>query len=174
MLSPARLPAWFFWVEGAASDLYVWTGGQPITWYGHTWLGMGRLFGMSTQRKPDALQHVEHNFTLSGLESDLVADLDASVRGLAGKVWMGLLDDQGQVIADPLLVTEFVQDTLTLDRGADDTMSLTLKAYEALPFLGRVKGDKYSHEAWLAARSDTGFFYNSPIALAGRAVDWRP
>lgn len=174
ILDNARLPAWMFWVEGESSDLYVWTGGQPITWDGHTWLGMGRLFSMTTQRKPDAMQHVEHSFTLSGLESALIADLDESVRGRAGKVWLAMINDAGQVIRDPLLVTEFVQDTLTFDRGADDTVSLTLKAYEALPFLGRVKGDKYSHEKWLADRSDTGFFYNSPIALSGRAVDWRP
>lgn len=157
-------------------DLYVWSGGQPITWDGQTYTGMGPLFSMSSQRKPDALQHVEFTFVLSGLETDLLSPIDESVRGRSGKVWLAMLNDEhGQIIADPLLVTEFTQDTLMFDRSADDTVSLTLKAYEALPFLGRARGDKYSHEKWLQDHDDEGFFYNSPIAAAGRmTVDWRP
>lgn len=178
---PVRRPCWLFWVEGDPTDLYVWSGGQPITWLAsdgvtqQTYTGMGPLFSMSSQRKPDALQHVEFTFVLSGLESELLSPLDESVRGRTGKVWLAMLDEQGQIIPDPLLVTEFTQDTLMFDRSADDTMSLTLKAYEALPFLGRARGDKYSHEKWLQDHDDEGFFYNSPIAAAGRmTVDWRP
>jgi hypothetical protein len=170
---PMRTPCWLFWVEGADSDLYAWTGAHPITWDGETYVGMGAMFSMGTQRKPDALQHVEHTFVLNGIEASLVAELDESVRGRRGKVWLAMLNDAGQIIPDPLLVTEFVQDTLKWDKTADDTVSLTLTAFEALPFLGRAKGDKYSHEKWLQDRDDTGFYYNSPIALAGRAVDWR-
>lgn len=163
-----------FWIEGASDDLWTWTGAHPISWDGQTYVGMGALFSMSSQRKPDALQHVEHSLVLNGLEASLVADLDESVRGRSAKIWLGMLDPYGQVIASPLLVTELEQDTLKFDRSADDVVSLTLTGFEALPFLGRAKGDKYSHEKWLQERSDEGFYYNSPIALAGRAVDWRP
>lgn len=175
LASAARQPCWLFWVEGGdAGDLYAWSGGQPITWYGQVYTGLGPLLSMSSQRKPDALQHVETTFVLSGLESELLTDLDDSVRGRTGKVWLGMLDGAGQIIRDPLLITEFTQDTLLFERSEDDTVSLTLKTYEALPFLGRARGDKYSHEKWLADRDDEGFYYNSPIALAGRGVDWRP
>jgi hypothetical protein len=174
MRGPSRTPCWLFWVEGDPDDLYLWSGGQPITWDGQTYTGMGPLFSMSSQRKPDAMQHVEFTFVLSGLEGDLLSPLDDSVRGRTGKVWLAMLNGQGQIIPDPLLVTEFTQDTLLLERAADDTMSLTLKAFEALPFLGRARGDKYSHEKWLADHDDEGFYYTSPIAASGRAVDWRP
>lgn len=171
---PVRTPCWLFWIEGESSDLYAWTGAHPITWDGQTYVGMGALFSMSSQRKPDALQHVEHTFVLNGLESEMIADLDESVRGRTGKVWLGMLNSTGQVIPDPLLVTEFVQDTLKWEKSADDVVSLTLTGFEALPFLGRARGDKYSHDSWMTEYGDTGFYFNSPIAAAGRAVDWRP
>lgn len=174
ILGPVRTPCWLFWVEATAGDLYAWSGAHTISWDGHDFVGMGSLLSMATQRKPDALQHVEMSFTLSGLEADLIADLDSSVRGLSGKVWLGMLDGAGQVIADPLLVSEMTQDTLKWDRGADDTVSVTLTCFEALPFLGRAKGDKYSHEKWLQEHGDEGFYYTAPIAASGRAVDWRP
>jgi hypothetical protein len=129
---------------------------------------------MSSQRKPDALQHVEHTFVLNGARSAPLADLDQSVRGQGRQVLLAALNDRRQIIVDPILLTEIVQDTIKFDRGADDTVSLTLTGFEALPFLGRAKGDKYSHEKWLSDHDDEGFYYTSPIALTGRAVDWRP
>lgn len=171
---PQRTLCWLFWFEGTDSDLYAWTGDHSITWDGHTYRGVGSIVGMSTQRKPDALQHVEHVFTLSGLDPSPLAALDASVRGRGGKVWLGAVNDRRQIIADPILFTEIVQDTLKWDRGADDTVTLTLTTFEALPFLGRAKGDKYSHEKWLTEYDDEGFYYTALIAQEGRYVDWRP
>lgn len=171
---PRRTMCWMFYIEGTDSDLYAWTGDHSINWDGHDYVGVGRVLSMSSQRKPDALQHVEHTFVLNALDPTPLADLDDSVRGRTGKVWLGAVNSERQIIKYPVLFTEIVQDTLTFDRGADDTVSLTLTGFEALPFLGRAKGDKYSHDKWLTVHDDEGFFYTSPIAAAGRVVDWRP
>lgn len=171
---PRRTLCWLFWFAGTTSDLRCWTGDHSITWDGQTYRGVGSISSMSTQRKPDALQHVEHTFMLNGLDPSPLAELDDSVRGRGGKVWLGALNDRRQIIADPILLTEIVQDTLKWDRGADDTVTLTLTGFEALPFLGRAKGDKYSHDKWLTERDDEGFYYTAPIARSGRYVDWRP
>lgn len=174
LAGPRRTLAWLFWFEGTSTGLYAWTGDHTIHWDGHDYLGVGRVAGMSTQRKTGAMQHIEHTFTLSGLDPTPLADLDDSVRGKRGKVWIASLNESRQIIADPILLTEIVQDTLRWEREADDTVKLTLTGFEALPFLGRVRSDKYSHEAWLTERGDTGFYFTSPIALSGRIVDWRP
>lgn len=175
LIGPRRNLCWLFWFVGTAgADLYCWTGDHKITWDGHEYFGLGRFASMSTQRKPDALQHVEHTFVLNGLDPEPLAELDQSVKGKGGKVYLGALDDQRQVVRDPILMTEIVQDTIKWDRGADDTVSLTLTGYEALPFLGRAKGDKYSHDKWLGEHDDEGMYYTAQIALAGAAVDWRP
>jgi len=172
---PRRTLCWLFWIEGTTSDLYAWTGDHTINWDGNDYRGVGGVLGLSTQRKPDALQHVEHVFTLSGLDPTPLADLDDSVRGRRGKIWLGALNDRRQIIADPILMTEIVQDTLKWDRAEDDTVTLTLTGFEALPFLGRATGDKYSHEKWLQERDDEGFYHTSKIALEGRlTIDWRP
>src|SRR5690554_4780615 len=164
ILGPVRRLCWLFWFEGSDTDLYAWTGDHKIHWNGEDYAGAGRLLSMSSQRKPDALQHVEHTFKLNGLSPSPLADLDDSVRGRGGKVWFAALNERGQIIPDPVLLTQIVQDTLKFERNEDDTVALTLTGYEALPFLGRVKGDKYSHEKWLTDFDDEGFYYTAPIA----------
>ena len=177
LIGPRRNLCWLFWFEGnvdSGGDLYAWTGDHKITWDGHEYFGVGRFASMSTQTKPDALQHVEHTFVLSALDPEPLAELDDSVRGKGGKVYLAALNERRQIIADPLLLTEIVQDTIRFDRGADDTVTLTLTGYEALPFLGRAKGDKYSHDKWVKERDDTGFYMTSLIAASGPAVSWIP
>jgi hypothetical protein len=174
IIGPTRTLAWMFVFQKASGFLRVWTGDHTITWDGEEYLGVGRVAGMSTQRKPDAMQHVEHTFTLSGLDPSPLADLDESVRGREGAVYLAALNERRQVIPSPILLTEIVQDTLKWERASDDTVTLTLAGFEALPFLGRATGDKYSHEKWLAERDDEGMYFTSPIALAGRFVEWRP
>lgn len=174
LIGPVRALAWMFRFEKSGDDFYAWTGDHPITWDGNVHFGVGRVAGMSTQRKPDALQHVEHTFTLSGLDPTPLGDIDQSVRGREGEVFLAALNERRQIISAPLLLTQIVQDVLKWERAADDTVTLTLVGFEALPFLGRATGDKYSHEKWLDEKDDEGFYFTSPIALTGRFVDWRP
>jgi hypothetical protein len=54
---------------------------------------------MSTQRKPDALQHVEHTFVLNGLDPAPLADLDQSCAGRAARSISRRSNDRRQIIA---------------------------------------------------------------------------
>jgi len=172
--SDRRTLCWLYWVEGSTADLYAWSGAHTLSFDGHDWVGVGAIVGMETVRKADALEHVQQRLSLSGLDPEIVAALDDSVRGREAKIWLAALDDGNEVIADPLLVQQLEQDTLSWERMADDRVTLSLTCFEALPFVGRAKGTKWSYEAQLEAFSgDVGFKYNAPIALTGAAVEWR-
>lgn len=174
LLGDRRLLCWLWFVDGASSDLYAWSGTHTLSYGGHNYVGVGHVAGMSTLRKNDDLEHVEQQLTLSGLDPSALTDLDSSVRGRTAKVWLAALNDDGQIIADPLLLQDLLQDTLQWERSADDTVTLRLNTFEALPFVGRATGTKWSHDGQLAAYADdVGFKYNAPIALNGPPIDWR-
>ncbi|MFA5897928.1 MAG: hypothetical protein WC829_02325 [Hyphomicrobium sp.] len=173
-LSRRRRLCWMFWVEGVTADLYAWSGVHTLSYDGHSWRGVGHVAGMETIRKNEGLEHVEQKLSLSGLDPSALTGLDQSVRGLAAKVWLGALDDENKIIDAPLLLQELVQDTLSWDRAKDDTITLSLACFEALPFVGRATGRKWSYEAQLDAyAADTGFYFNAPVSRRRGIMDWR-
>lgn len=172
--SERRTLCWLFYVQGVDTDLYAWTGMHSITWGGQVYTGVGHLFDMSTVKKTEAIQHTMQEFTLNGLDPGVLGGLELSVRGKVTHVWLAGLDAAGQVIPDPILISEMVQDTLQFTRSADDVLSLSLNCFEALPFVGRATNGKYSYENQLRLYSgDIGFRDASAIGLAGPAVEWR-
>lgn len=175
IIGKRRALCWLFYFEGDADDnLYAWSGMHPITWDGETFLGAGHAYDMSTVKKSEGIQHTTQEFKLSGLDPSVLGGLSLSVRGKLAKVWLAALNADGQVVRDPILVSELVQDTLSFTRSADDIVSLGLNCFEALPFVGRATGGKYSHERQIELYStDVGFEDIADIGLEGQAVDWR-
>jgi hypothetical protein len=173
--SARREPCWLFWFEGDASDLYAWSGMHNLAYDGETWKGAGHVLGMSTLDRGDALSFRTQQFTLRGLDPQVLAELDESVRGRAGKVWFALRNSAGQIIPDPLLVSEVVQDTIEWALEDGNTVKLTLNTYESLKHLGRATGRKWSYESQLERfPGDVGFKYLQQNAQTGLyGIDWR-
>lgn len=175
LASDRRNLAWLFWFEGLSSDLYAWSGMHDLDHDGQTWKGVGHVLGMGTIDRGDAMSFRTQTFQLRGLDPQVLAEIDESVRGRAGKVWLAALDEHNKVIRDPLLVAEVVQDTLEWKLEDGNTVSLTLNTYESLKHLGRATNRKWSHEAQLERfPGDVGFKYTQVIARTGMfGVDWR-
>lgn len=175
LCSDRRNLAYLFWFEGSGSDLYAWSGMHDLAYDGHTWKGVGHVLGMGTIDRGDALSFRTQSFQLRGLDPQVLAEIDESVRGRGGKVWLAALDDSGKVIRDPLLVAEVVQDTLEWKLEDGNTVTLTLNTFESLKHLGRATNRKWSHEAQLARfPGDVGFQYTQQIARTGLySIDWR-
>lgn len=173
LTSTRRRLVWLYWFEGDTSDLYAWTGFTNLTYDGQTWVGAGNLAGASELNRGDALAWREVQFTLPGLDPQILAELDEDVSGRGGKVWLAAINDSHQVVSDPLLVAEFTQDTLDWNLDGQ-TVSLILNAYEALPRFDRPTGRKWSYESHVERFSgDTGFYYTQKIARTGPPIDWR-
>ena len=124
LCSDRRNLAWLFWFEGLSSDLYAWSGMHDLDHDGHVWKGVGHVLGMSTIDRGDALSFRTQSFQLRGLDPQVLAEIDESVRGRAGKVWLAALDEHNKVIRDPLLVAEVVQDTLEWKLEDGNTVTL--------------------------------------------------
>lgn len=172
---PYRHLAWLAWFERDGDDLYMWSGSHHITYDGHVWYGYGYLTRIDGVQQREGTQHVETAFELSGLDPSIVADLDESVRGRSARMWLAGIGQDRQIIRDPLLISQFTQDTLSWSYGADDgSVTLRLACFDALPFVGRATKGKWSDQDQQARYpGDTGFDENTIIALQGVAVPWR-
>jgi hypothetical protein len=173
--SPNRDLCWLAWFERSTTPLYCWSGMQSIVWDGQTWLGVGHLYSVSTIDKGDALSWRQQQFSLNGLDPQVLAGMDESVQGRGAKLWLGARNSSGQIIRDPLLVAQMEQDTLQREVNVGDgTIKLTLNCFEALPRFDKPTGRKWSHESQLERFSgDTGFYYTQKIARTGQPIDWR-
>lgn len=157
------------------ADLYLWSGSYHLTHWGRTWYGYGYLTQIESIRRREGIEHVEQVFEFNGLDPSIIADLDTSVRGRPLSIWLGGLDNDRQIVRDPLLLSDsIIQDSLGWTYSLDQsTVKLRLTGHDGLPALGRIKGTKWSNESQLAEYSgDVGFKYNAPIALQGPAVTW--
>jgi hypothetical protein len=171
-----RTLCWLGWfaADGVTSDLYAWTGAHPIVWNGQTWTGAGLVAALSPIEKGETLAHRALRIRLGGLDPDLLGGLDQRVHGRAVKLWLAAVRDDGQIVPDPVLISELVQDTLSLSMEDDGTVTLELDAYEGLPRLGRATATVWSHENQLRAFAlDVGFENNSAIGQQREAVEWR-
>lgn len=172
--SPSRNLCWLAQLDTAGADLYAWSGMQPIAWGGHTFLGVGTIYSVSTVDRGDALSWRQQSFTLNGIPAEALAGLDESVKGRAAWLWLGALDNSNQIIADPLLVKVLEQDTLQREIGGDGTVKLTLNCFEALPRFDKPTGRKWSHESQIERYpGDYGLALTSRVAKSGQPIDWR-
>lgn len=101
----AKRPVIFFEMDllGGA-QVFMWSGLGSIVWNGQTWLGVGNLGAVANivESTDTIAQGVQ--VSLSGVPSALIADALAQVqRGLAGKLYLGFMDANGNIVVDPVL-----------------------------------------------------------------------
>lgn len=76
-------PAFFVSIQFATTTVYLWTGSAAsiganpdgsISWFGHTWIGLGSLLGISDIESASTVEARGIVVTLSGLDATLLAD----------------------------------------------------------------------------------------------------
>ncbi len=117
-----------------------------ITWGGNTWLGRGKLFGISHITENTEISARGFVVSLSGLKPAVVALLHNNQQmGLRGRIYIGFLNGAGVLVGDPYLIDEGRQDIPSIQfDGAIGTASV---AYESLlRDLERPRSRRYTHE----------------------------
>lgn len=118
-------PAAFVEIDSLAGDLFIWSGLGEVTWNSQTWQGAGFLLGISPITEQTALQASGVELSLSGIPSALVSYTLQSVgRYMPGKVWIGAVDSNRNVIPDPLLIFNGRTDRARIE---DDGTTATIK-----------------------------------------------
>lgn len=146
-------------VEAQFRDGFVryWTGYGPLEYLSRQWQGAGELLGFSAVGETADLRAVGATISLAGVTTNVALVLAQAQRGLPVNVWLGLLDDAGQVLDVPYVAFSGQLDTCTIDDNG--LTSTVVVAYEnELIDLTRARVRRYTlQDQQLRAPGDRSF-----------------
>lgn len=158
-----------------ADDTYrFWSGAGTLTWDGADFIGVARLGRISGAGETAEIRTTETVYSLAGISDfeSLDAFLGTPVRGRLARAWFAVLDDEGQVVADPVLIDESVLDTASPTFAADGAAVLNLNATSAMFYWQRPIALFITNEdQQVAFLGDTGFD-RIPTEVASKQVSW--
>lgn len=168
-------PALFLEGEFATGTLRLWTGIGQIPWNGQTWTGAGNLIAISAIQESADIEATGFTVSLSGQPSASISlALQSCRQGKPCKIWLGMLDAAGAVIADPYLLRQGRLDVPSVeDSGNECVISI---AYEdRLVDLERARERRYtSGDQAIDWPLDLGFAFvpslQSAVDVWGRPV----
>ena len=153
-------PLLFYEGVFSGGTVNLFTGHGTISWDSKTWTGAGQMLNITAIQEVTGLQAVNFTVSLNGELSSLVAIALGQVRrGMAGSVWLGLLNDSNALIADPFLCFKGRSDKP--DIIPDPTHTVISVAYESrLIDASRRRERRYtSEDQQIDYPADLGFDY---------------
>ncbi len=159
-----KTPVMFFQGQFADGTLRLWSGIGDITWDGSVWTGAGSLLSVSPISETAEVEATGVTVTLSGIPSENTALVLQNTRqNKAGTVWIGFLDADGAIIADPAIAFSGRLDVAAIeDDGTSIEVSVT---YESkLRDLSRPRDFRYTSASQAVLYpGDKGFEYVSDL-----------
>ena len=157
-------PAIFFEGEFPSGAVRIWTGVGEISWDGKLWTGVGTLLGFGALEETSDVVASGATLSLSGVPLDLVSLAITEARqGLPGRIWLELMTETREVIADPV---QAFYGRLDVPELQDDGQSCTISlSYESrLIDLGTPRSWRYTHESQqVLYPGDLGFSHVTSI-----------
>lgn len=139
-------PVVFFEGEFSTGFIRVWSGIGDITWDAKTWSGVGYLGQISPITESSDIVARGVSVSLSGIPASLISAVYTEARqGKPGKIWLGALDDNNAVIADPFLSFSGRLDVPT-DEDDGETAKISISYESRLVDLERPRERRYTTE----------------------------
>ena len=124
----------------------VWSGIGDLLWNGDTYNGVGDLGSIGRPRETTEIQAEGISFELSGIpSSNLSLALQEARRNKPAKAWLGFMDDQGNVIADPFMLFSGRVDSAEIEEGGE-TATVRVIAESILARLQTPNERRYTDE----------------------------
>ena len=156
----ALKPIRFAEVEVSSGTVRVWSGVGTITWNSQTWTGIGSFGGISPITETSEARAEGLVLTLSGVDPTLLGYALTEIRhGKNAKVWLGAMDDAGDILADPFLSFAGKVDTAAIDEGGK-TSQIQITVESRLIEMHRARDRRWTHEdQQIDYPGDLGFEY---------------
>lgn len=164
-------PAMLFEGEFASGWVRIWTGTFDLNWDDKLWIGAGALIGLGPLEDTTDIVASGTTVSLSGVPLDLIAlAIQEARQGKPGRIWLALLTEEQEVIADPL---QAFSGRLDVPQISEDgaTCTITLSYESRLIDLGSARNWRYTHESQQALYpGDMGFEHVTSIQ--DREITW--
>lgn len=151
--------------------LRLWNDISPITWNGVEWTGAGNLIGVSEVTESQELKAIGVSVRLSGIPSSIISiALAEDYQGRKCNIWLGLMNESGQIITDPYLLFGGRADVMQIEDGGT-AASVTLTAESRLIDLERSRQRRYEHEDQIALYPGDLFYQYGP-SFQDSVINW--
>jgi hypothetical protein len=114
-----------------SQTVYYWTGIGTLAWNGQTWLGTGSMISVSPFDETNDVSAQGVQVNLRGVQpADIATVLGELQNFKPGIIWLGLLAEDGTVVADPAVIFRGRLDTGSID-DSDVTDPQVVLSYES-------------------------------------------
>mgnify|MGYP000739722093 FL=1 len=146
-------------------NLYLWSGFGNLTFNGKNYLGVGNLLSISAVDESTDLTATGASIVLSGIQSPLLAIArDEDYQGRPITIYLGALDDTGDLIASPTVLFSGFMDVMTISE-AGETSTISVTAENKLIAFDRSYVRRYTAEDQkIDYPNDMGFEFVAKIA----------
>lgn len=111
-----------------SGSLYLCNAGHSREWNGHTWLGGGQFAGLQPIEEGVAPAAASLALVITGIETAYVSSIMTEhYQGLPAYIWIAPLDDDYDVIADPVLAFSGRMDGPAITLGERAEIQITLE-----------------------------------------------
>ena len=146
-------------------NLYLWSGFGDLTFNGKNYLGVGNLLSISAVDESTDLTATGASIVLSGIQSPFLAIArDEDYQGRPITIYLGALDDTGDLIASPTVLFSGFMDVMTISE-AGETSTISVTAENKLIAFDRSYVRRYTAEDQkIDYPNDMGFEFVAKIA----------
>ena len=159
--------------EGAfpSGMVRIGTGAGPVEWDGKTWTGVGVLLGLGALEETSDVVATGTTVSLSGVPLDLVGlAIDEARQGQPGRIWLALLTEDRQIIADPVQAFSGRLDVPELQEDGQ-SCRITISYESRLIDLSVPRNWRYTHESQQVLHpGDRGFEHVT--AIQDQEITW--
>lgn len=132
--------------DDAATILRYWTGYGEITFDSKTFGGFADFMSIEVAPETTDVQATGAMVEISGLNPATIAlALGEQYQGNPFRIWLGVLDASGSVIADPYMVFEGKMDVMNLSQSAGNSL-VSISSESSLIDLNRSRVRRYTDE----------------------------
>lgn len=151
--------------------LRFWTNLGTLTWDSETWTGSGDILQFNAIQETSKVQSSGISFRVSGTDLTFVSlALTEDVQGRAVNMWLGFVDEDNAILADPIGPFEYRMDTFSIEDDPPRT-AITLSAESYLASLERPRKRRFTHDdQQIEFPSDLGLEYVA--AIQNQEITW--
>lgn len=133
-------------LDFVSGTIRVCNAGYTFAYGGHDWLGLGQVGRISVISEGQELQMYGCTLELSGIPSAYIAEAlnPDDYQGQQATIWLAPLDDDYQVLADPIITFQGRMDVMSISLGETATIQLSVES--KLIDWERPRVRRYNHE----------------------------
>ena len=130
--------------DSAATRL--WSGYGDLSWNSYTWTGAGNLMTLGGIEETTEVKAIGTQVSLSGLPSEIVSlALQEDYQGRTARIYLGALDESGDVISDPTIIFGGRMDVMSIEESGE-TAQINISIENRLIDFERTKIRRYTDQ----------------------------